>query len=337
MKRIWGIAAVVGAVGGQASAEKFEEAAASAVEVRSPKAFAAIMWSFNADCGSSSSDMERRQCEGIKAARTKQVLGNTYLVEGDAKAFSVGAWDDKKKSVPLTLIGCVSCVSALDIDGERRYVVGDKGAPTIGGGSVAGAEVHVTSKSFKSEAAAKKWIAGVVPRLRTQFLVKVPAKGKPWKKGEVSGYNVEIVGFRVYDPCDGDVVCASPASDGGVVEKKQCGDDVVSDIPEHDPSPKIDDTPKGPVIPDRLTTDEIKASLKPATVAADKCFESYGVAGKAWFRITFTGDGALVSAEQSGDFVGTPTGDCIQEAVDQATFPESKKKTTTVKYPFSLR
>jgi hypothetical protein len=339
MKRIWGIVAAVAMVGtvGTASAQKFEEAASDAVEVRSPEAFAAILWSFNADCSTSSSDMERRQCEGIKAARRAQVEGNTYLVNGDAKAFQVGEYDKKKKSVELKLLACVACVTALDVDGNRHYVVGNKGKANVSGGSVAGPQVHVTSKAFKTAALANKWKNKSVPRLRTQFLVKVPSKANTWKSGSVGGYQVEIVGFRVYDPCDGKVVCASPKSDKGVVDKKTCGDDVVSDIPEHDPKPKVDDTPKGPVIPDRLSTDQIKQVLKPATLAAEKCFETYGVAGKAWFKITFSSDGALMGAVQTGDFKGTPTGDCIQKAVDVVTFPESKKKKTTVKYPFNLR
>lgn len=340
MKRIWGIVAAVALVGvmvGTASAEKFEEAASGAVEVRSPEAFAAILWSFNADCTKSASDMERRQCEGIKAARRAQVEGNTYLVDGDAKAFVVGDYDKKTKSVELKLLACVACVTALDVDGARHYVVGAKGKTEVAGGSVAGPQIHVTSKAFKTAALANKWKNNSVPRLRTQFLVKIPAKANTWKQGSVGGYKVDVIGFRVYDPCDGKVVCASPQSDKGVVDKSSCGDDVVSDIPEDDPEPRVDDKPKGPVIPNRLSTDQIKAALAPATLAAEKCFEAYGVAGKAWFKITFSSEGALMSAEQSGDFKGTPTGDCIQKAVDVVTFPESKKKKTTVKYPFNLR
>ena len=75
----------------------------------------------------------------------------------------------------------------------------------------------------------------------------------------------------------------------------------------------------------------------PAREASNKCFEVYGVAGTARFRITISDQGQVVDLAQKGDFVDTPTGYCIEKAIRGISFPKSKKPRTTVDYPFMLR
>ena len=54
-------------------------------------------------------------------------------------------------------------------------------------------------------------------------------------------------------------------------------------------------------------------------------------------RITIGGDGAILALDQTGDFAGTPTGECIDTAIRKVRFPKSKRPKTTVNYPIVLR
>jgi hypothetical protein len=41
--------------------------------------------------------------------------------------------------------------------------------------------------------------------------------------------------------------------------------------------------------------------------------------------------------EQQGDFVNTPTGQCIDAAMGKASFPASKKQKTVISFPITLQ
>jgi hypothetical protein len=91
------------------------------------------------------------------------------------------------------------------------------------------------------------------------------------------------------------------------------------------------------VHPDRLTTAQIKSAMKDVSDQTRACYEAYGIEGMATFKMIIGGNGKLANAEQTGDFAGTPTGICLDKAVQAASFPESKKKATPITYPIVLR
>jgi hypothetical protein len=293
-----------------------------------------VLWSLNASCDGGD-DLEQRQCKAIKAARARRVAGKSFIVPGDASAFVVGAWDGKKKAVPLTLSGCVACAEPISIGGKPLYVVSNKAAPSFKGAVAAAATIHETTRQFKSEEEAIKWRTEVVPRLKTEFVVTIAGENAKWKRESKEGIAVAIVGFRVYDPCDGKIVCASPKSSRAAVDKVACGDAVVEGEPDADKKPK-EVKPKE-VIPEELTAAQIKQTMKPVKDAADQCFASYGVAGDAKLHVTVAADGAVVSVEVKGDFAGTPTGTCLEDAVKATTFPKTQKSRQSFKYPIVLR
>ena len=316
----------------RAEGKRFDDAAKGAVEVRSPKALAALFWAQQADCSKSKSDLERRQCEGIRAARLSQISGTVYLVNGDAGAFAVGDWDAAKKQIPIGVHTCVACVTALDVAGARRYVVGSAGAPTVDGGAVKAPRKYGSNKNFRTEREAKRWKNKTVPRLRTEFLVRVPDQPRSWSKGGADGFKVEILGYRVYDPCDGSIVCAKPQSAEQPADKRYCSGEPVVEGTSPD-TPEVAKKKK----PWRLSPRDIKRALRPAERAAVKCYDTYGVPGTARFQLTINGDGDIVGLEQKGDFVDTPTGKCVQAAVKATKFPESRRKRTTVDWPIMVR
>jgi hypothetical protein len=340
MKRFWGLCALgallCGAGVARADTQQFEALAQGAVEVHSKAALAAILWPHVGSCDRIDNDLQRRQCEGVRRARGAQAAGVTYMVKGDAKALEIGDWDADKKSVSLSVRACVACVAPLSFEGGVRFVVGGRGAPQAAGGAVRGPELYSSARVFKSAADAARWKEDVVPRLRTELLVRVPARPPAWKAGEAEGYTVEIVGFRVYDRCDGAIVSASHAAQPASPDREACSGDVEPDE-EVVATPTAPAKPATPRLPARLGTSDINRALAPARAAAQNCFQTFGVPGNASFRITITNEGEVVELSQSGDFTDTPTGACLDKAVRATTFPASRAPRTTFDFPFMLR
>ena len=82
----------------------------------------------------------------------------------------------------------------------------------------------------------------------------------------------------------------------------------------------------GPVGCDGIYTASLKDAMAKVSEAAQKCFAAYQIPGTANFKMVIANTGNLKSADQSGDFTGTPTGLCLDEAIKLAKFPKSKKE-----------
>jgi hypothetical protein len=313
-----------------AVAGEFEEIAADAIRV-DRDGLGGILWAKTASC-SDGDDLAKRQCRAIRAALMSKYDGQMLVVPGDAAAFQVAAFDDKKKAAPVLLTGCIACVDPLLVDGVPVYVTSDKGATGWSGSIAKAGKIHETARQFKTDEEAIKWKTSVAPRLKTEFLVQIPKNAALWKDGGKSGFSLTVLGFRVYDPCDGGIICASPKSGKASVDKVACGGAVV----EGTPDPDVEVKPKKEVVPDELSATQIKTSMAPVRVAATACFDKYGVEGNAKLHVTVGSDGAVVAIDQTGDFDGTPTGTCIEEAVKTVTFPKTKKARQSFKYPISL-
>jgi len=308
----------------EASADGFDEKAEAATPLHDAKSMTALFWSQGAGCSSMKNDLLKRQCQGVRNQRQRRISGATYIVEVGAEAIEI-ATDPKKMSVEVSLRSCLWCGS------EGPMVLG-KGAHKMNAGQVSAAIVGSKTKMFKKGAGATHWGSYVAPRLRGQLLVKVPASVEQFKEGGRKGYKVQVVGYRLYDPCQGDVLAASPASTKGPVAVSTC---------EGEPALKDGGSTvaKVPVIvhPDRLNTSQIKTAMKDVSEQTQACFDAYGIQGMATFKMIIAGSGKLAKSEQSGDFEGTPTGICLDKAIKAAKFPKSKKKATPITYPIVLR
>jgi len=176
----------------------------------------------------------------------------------------------------------------------------------------------------------------VFPRLRVEILFKLPPRVNPWTEGGARGYSAELVGVRVYDPCDGTVIHSVPASDKLEPDPTLCGGEAaVTEAPKPD-KPKVE-KPKEPELPARLSPADIQSSMHKARAEANACFTTYGVAGDEKVVIEISGDGLVKSAKLTGDFDDTPTGECILRAVKKTTFPKFKAPSMTINFPFILR
>ena len=53
--------------------------------------------------------------------------------------------------------------------------------------------------------------------------------------------------------------------------------------------------------------------------------------------ITISGSGRISSANVTGQFAGTPTGECVAKAVKSASFPKFKGSPQSIVYPYVFR
>ncbi|HEY5948369.1 MAG TPA: hypothetical protein VIV40_22890 [Kofleriaceae bacterium] len=281
-----------------------------------------LVWAFTTPCDSGD-DTQQRQCRRVRDTRAAELAGATLLVDADKDAFDVGAWSPQKKSVPMTLSSCIRC-SGVEIDGKTYYVVTSRdggAAPKLKGGKLETALLHDNARQFADEAAAKAF-AKSVSNARVQLLVKVPAKPKTVVDGKPVVV-LDLIGYRVFSPCDGSIVFANPKSGPAEADKKQCGPIASGAASGNDVA--------------QLTPALINDAMKPVVEAANACFAKFAVAGKAKLKITIAADGSVTKYDQQGDFVSTPTGQCIDAAMTKAAFPRSKKAKTSISFPINLQ
>lgn len=292
--------------------DSFETAAAAAQRVARIEN---VVWAFTAACDVGD-DTQQRQCKKVRDTRAAELAGATLLVDADKDAFVVGTWSPQKKSVPLKLMSCIRC-AGVEVDGKTYFVVASKAgnpAPTFGDGKLEAGRLYDTARQFPDEVTAKAYAASLATA-RPQLIVKVPAKPVAVVEGKPV-IALDYVGHRVFTPCSGSVVFASPPSGQVVPDEKQCvaGAEVAE-----------------------VTPAMIADAMKPIVKAAHECFARFMVTGTAKLKISIGSDGGVIAYEQQGDFVSTPTGKCIDAAMSAAAFPRSTKPKTTFSYPIQLK
>jgi hypothetical protein len=238
--------------------------------------------------------------------------------------------------VPVTLHGCLACGAPLELGADRRYIVG-AGKTTIEGGVVRAAQLTQFVQPQTTEEATAAWREAGGKRLRADFVFRIPAQVPAWTQGGARGFSVDIIGYRVYDPCDGKILIAKPASAPLRADKNQCKGEppAPATAPATGPATKPVDT--GPKLPDQLSSYQIKQSMQPAVAEVNGCFATYGVPGRADVNITVGGDGVVRKVDLKGDFADTPTGECIVKAIEKVEFPKFKRQEMLVPWPFILR
>jgi hypothetical protein len=296
--------------------DTFETKAATATKVG---ALDEVVWSLTTPCDKGD-DVQQRQCRLLRDARVKSVLGATLLVEADAEAFELGPWSGAKKSVSVQLTSCVRCSGGMRIEGKPWHITG--AAPRVEGGKVRTPLLYDSSRQFSDEAAAKAWLK-TLKNTRVEMVIKIPDRRR-WLVGGKEGLLVDVLAYRVVTPCNGNVVIANPASANVSPDRKACNAS----------------EPAGVASPDgvsALTGAMVQSAMKPVVDAAMTCHERYGVDGSARLDITISGDGTVARYEQTGDFLDTPTGQCIDTAMRSVQFPRSQKARTKIGYPIVLQ
>lgn len=195
--------------------DTFETKAAGAQRI---KRLEDLVWPLTATCDDGD-DAQQRQCRTVRDRRAAELANATLVIDADKDSFSVGAWNASTKSAPISLSACIRC-SGLELDGKTWVIVGTgSAAPKFEGGKVT-AKLHDNGRTFGDAKTAENF-AAMAKNARIQLIAKLPAKPKL----VVSGKNVlalDVIGYRVYMPCDGSIVLAKPSSGPAEGDKKQC-------------------------------------------------------------------------------------------------------------------
>ncbi|HEY4240226.1 MAG TPA: hypothetical protein VGM88_10435 [Kofleriaceae bacterium] len=177
----------------------FEQQAQSAQRVKHAED---VVWALGAKCDEGD-DVQQRECRHVRDARAQAYAGATLLVEGDGAGVTVSKFDPKKKSVEIR-------VDATIASGDKWKVVAAGGKP-----------IYDNGRPFADGGAADTWTRAVDTArsgrpFRLQVLAKVPAKASGKELA------LDVIGFRVFAPCDGAVIAASPPSATVDVPKDTC-------------------------------------------------------------------------------------------------------------------
>ncbi|HEX4462986.1 MAG TPA: GYF domain-containing protein [Polyangia bacterium] len=90
-------------------------------------------------------------------------------------------------------------------------------------------------------------------------------------------------------------------------------------------------------LPETLDKSQIVSGMSKVKGRVQGCFDQYKVPGMATVAITIGTSGRVSSANVTGQFAGTPTGDCVAKAVKSAGFSRFKGSPISFVYPYQLR
>jgi len=158
------LVAATGALGGRVAADEPLRVTAGDLP--------GLVWSLGrSDC--TGSDLERRQCRGIKVARATALRGKSFIAAGDASAIQPGA--DGRPVVR----GCLACVQPTG----GLYVV-TRGNVSLDGGRVLGPIVGRGARGCDAAGA------------RVDFTFRLDPAAR-WTRSGKTGVFVELAGFTM--------------------------------------------------------------------------------------------------------------------------------------------
>jgi hypothetical protein len=105
---------------------------------------------------------------------------------------------------------------------------------------------------------------------------------------------------------------------------------------EQAPPPPPSRDPNGP--PEQLDKTAIVDGAAKARPVVRECYQRYGVPGVVSVKLKILNDGLPTDVTVLGDLAGTPTGQCVADAVARtASFPRFAGAAQTIIFPFVLR
>ncbi|HXU71669.1 MAG TPA: GYF domain-containing protein [Polyangia bacterium] len=172
---------------------------------------------------------------------------------------------------------------------------------------------------------------------------KHAAKGSSSKEHGTKLAKAETAPAKAEAPAAKAEAPAAPAPKKG---KHDALDDLLNDAsPESKPAAAKKERPAAreesggddSSLPSELDKGQIVSGMQRIKGRVGGCFDQYKVPGMANVAVTIAGSGRVSSANVTGQFAGTPTGDCVAKAVKSASFPKFKGSPQSIVYPFILR
>jgi hypothetical protein len=337
--------------GASAGATTFEALAAAATRTSDVSTLLAPLVD---KCPSGEREIDRIRCRAAQAYLRKELPARSFLIAADdPAAVSVSAYDGATKGYRLALDGCIACSKPIAIGraGEPQFVT--LKAPTKEVDPLPkSVEIATGAISFGSLPDAKRWLDGVRPDLRAEFVFR-PGDSQ-WRQGAARGYALELLGGRIYDRCTGEVLLSRPPSSGqaerpaGGRPDERCAQRAVG-VAAGDDRPAAgggnaaaggrdeDDEER---LPSELSRADIADSMSQIRAQVFACYQKYQVPGNIQLDYQVASNGLVQSIRvAAGPLDGTPTGACVLDAGKNARFPHFKSAGPSQKfsYPFFLR
>ena len=299
-------------------------------------------------------DMTRRQCEVVRGYLRGVLQRRVFRSEVEPGALVVGPYVQKQGGRTVTLRGCVACRKA--VAGDRRHLVTVRPPAKVTPVELKGLEVTAMKVAHPSAHVGELWQRDVGSKLRAEFVHKLgpvwkqrspggkarkagPSPGRPgWDdgSGEIRGLAMNLLGYRVYNRCTGEVLMSSPKAAFKVpVAAMQ------PDCPK--PEVKVAASQPGvrqpdPTWPYVLSVGEIRRSMDAVRGQVRACYLQFQIPGTAELEIDIGGlDGNVLGVKVVGKFEETPTGDCVISALGAARFPNFRATAMKVPYNFYLQ
>jgi hypothetical protein len=285
-----------------------------------------------------SDDLRRRQCEGTRAYLLDYLHGHTFSAVSDVHP-DTSPYDSAAKQVDMEVPGCLACTKLPRVAGELRYLVTHPPQRIVNGRAqvvpVASHEIELADRVH-----ADRFVENVVPRLRTQHVIRIgaPFGDTPPSSGTgatVKGVLVTSLGHRVYDRCTGEVAAASPPSLSKVAVKpeRSCpksGTEQLSLAEQR----HVDEIA---ALPEHLTPHQIDQVLAPVQAHVHECYVEFGEpSGTAKVQLTIGGEGKLTQIHMPAPFDKADIGLCLRAQLKSANFPKFRGEAMSIDYVYQV-
>ena len=92
-----------------------------------------------------------------------------------------------------------------------------------------------------------------------------------------------------------------------------------------------------PAAPAKNPVEDVSAALDDLQPKLKSCFRRFQIPGIAKVKLVVDPSGSIEPASLSGDFEGTPTGECVMQELSSATLPPFKGAPVQLNHAFVLR
>lgn len=296
---------------------------------------ATLLAPFVETCGGEMRELDRARCRSTTAFLRKRLPEQTFvLTSSDPAAVEVSSYDGAIKGYHLVLAGCVACTDPVPIGPQRQPRFITLNTPDKGAGSLAaGVVVSKSTVAFDDFSAAKRWADTERPFLRAEFLFQPQPTGADYTVGMAPGIALKLVGARVYNRCNGEILVSKPPSTGfadrpGKMDAA-CAAGAKAALSE--------DAPRDDVRPEQLSKASINEVMESIRARLYGCFQQFHVPGALVLNYVVGGNGTVQSVQIGSTFAGTPTGACALEIAKDVKFPAFKRPRQQFNYLFFLR
>jgi hypothetical protein len=320
------------AAGEPSTADSYESRAKGAV--RAPD-LGTLLAPFVESCGSEMRELDRARCRSTTAFLRQRLPEQTFVItSSDPAAIDVSGYDAGVKGYHLVLAGCIACTEPMPIGPQHqpRFVTlnaPEKGVETV----AAGVTVSKSTVAFDDFEAAKRWADTERPFLKAEFLFKPQATGSDYTVGMAPGIALKLVGARIYNRCNGEILVSKPPSTGFADRPAKVDRTCVNAAK----AALAEDTARDEARADQLSKADINQSMEAIRARLYGCFEKFHVPGALVLNYVVGGNGTVQSVQIGSTFAGTPTGACAQEIAKEAKFPAFKRERQQFNYLFFLR